>query len=79
MVQWVDSSTQFTQAAKAKFSSNADGWLVAYAKAHDYVVVTREVYVADIKREVKIPNVCEEFDVEYIDTFDLLEELGVQL
>lgn len=73
---WVDASKQFTDAAKEKFRDDADGWLVAYAKARGCVVVTREKFEQDIKHNVKIPNICRAFDVECIDTFKMLRELG---
>ena len=46
MVKWVQSEQQFTVAAKSKFASVADGWLVAYAKANGLVVVTHEEYAS---------------------------------
>ena len=46
MVTWVQGESQFTPEAKAEFSSVADGWLVAYAKANGLVVVTGAVALA---------------------------------
>jgi hypothetical protein len=75
MMFWVNAQT-YTAAAKAEFAAaeNADGWLVAYAKAYGLAVVTHEVLSNGVKR-VKIPNVCDQFGVEYFDTFDMLEDL----
>jgi hypothetical protein len=70
--------SQFTQAARAEFATVADGWVVAYAKAHGLKVVTHEVYAPNIKKRVKIPNVCVEFSVDYCNTFEMLQELGVK-
>lgn len=64
MVNWVQNEHQFTPGAKAEFASDADGWLIAYAKANDLVVVTHEEYAPEVKKKVPIPNVCMEFDVE---------------
>ena len=64
MVAWVSNHSHFTDAAKAEFASVADGWVVAYAKANGFVVVTLEKYNAQVRATVKIPNVCEEFGVE---------------
>ena len=75
MVNWVQSELQFTPEAKAEFSSVADGWVVAYAKANNLVVVTHEEYAPDAKKKVPIPNVCLEFDVKYCNTFDMLRDL----
>ena len=75
MMVWVNSQP-YTPAAKAEFAdvSNADGWLVAYAKVNGFAVVTHEVPSNGLKR-VKIPNICGQFGVEFFDTFDMLEDL----
>jgi pimeloyl-ACP methyl ester carboxylesterase len=59
-------------------ANGADGWLVAYAKVMDCVIVTQEVLNPDIKRKVPIPNVCQSFSVSFIDTFEMLRRLGVR-
>ncbi len=76
MVTWVYSQPQFSDAAKAEFASVADGWVIAYAAVNGMVVVTHEQYAPDAKRKVPIPNVCVEFEVEYVNTFTMLRELG---
>jgi len=76
---WVTAQGQFTDAAKEQFARGADGWLVAYAKAMGYVVVTQEQISADVRRRVPIPNVCTAFGVRYVDTFEMLRELGSRL
>mgnify|MGYP000866005461 CR=1 FL=1 len=75
MMVWVNGQP-YKQAAKSEFAlaTNADGWLVAYAKAHGLTVVTHEVPSNGINR-VKIPNVCDQFGVDYCDTYDMLEDL----
>ncbi len=78
MVIWVNSEAQFMPAAKAEFASAADGWVAAFAKANRLIVVTHEVYAPDVKRKVPIPNVCLEFDVTSVNTFEMLEDLEVK-
>ncbi len=78
MVTWVNSETQFTQAAKAEFASVADGWVIAFAKVNGMILVTHEDYAPDVKKKVPIPNVCLEFDVDYLNTFEMLEDLRVK-
>ena len=75
MMLWVDGQP-YKQAAKAEFAAatNADGWLVAYAKVNGLAVVTHEVPSNGINK-VKIPNVCAQFGVVYCDTYDMLEDL----
>ena len=72
-------------AAKAKFASDADGWLAAYAMANTLdetnkvVVVTNEVSNPEAKSRVLLPDLCAKFDIKYMNTYDLLREFGVQL
>ena len=77
-MNWVQNNPQFQTAAKSKFAAVADGWLVAYAYVHNAVVVTHETFSADAKSRVLIPNVCQQFNVRYLNTFEMLRQLGVQ-
>jgi hypothetical protein len=78
IMSWVQVQDQFSDAAKAEFADSADGWLVAYARSRSGIVVTHEVLDPNITRRVPIPNVCEPFGVNYVDTFTMLRELGVR-
>ena len=75
VMDWVQNNPQFTQAAKDAFARKADGWLVAYAMVNGVHVVTNEVFDPNIRRDVKIPNVCRHFRVNYQDTFEMLRDL----
>ena len=77
MQRWVQSNDQFLPAAKHEFAQTADAWLAAYAKAHNAIVVTNEVYNQNTKKKVPLPNLCKQFDVEYCNTIDMLRGLGV--
>jgi hypothetical protein len=76
LVAWVNEQAQFTAAAKAEFAEKADAWLIAYAKSTGKVLITHEVLRPEARAKVPIPNVCEQFDVEYLDTFKMLKNLG---
>jgi hypothetical protein len=76
LVVWVNAQQQFTPAAKAEFSQKADAWLIAYAVVTGRILVTHEVFNSEIKRKVPITNVCQAFNVNHIDTFDMLNALG---
>ena len=75
IMDWVQNNPQFTQAAKDDFARKADGWLVAYAMVNGVNIVTNEVFDPNIRRDVKIPNVCRHFGVDYQDTFEMLRDL----
>jgi len=79
IMEWVNTQRQFTDAAKADFARSPDGWLVAYAGAKGRTVVTHEVLKPDVKIKVPIPNVCRAFNVPFVDTFEMLQILGVRL
>jgi hypothetical protein len=78
---WAHANDQFTMAAKANFSraDNADAWVVAYARAKGCVVVTHEQFDPNVRRDIPIPNVCQAFGVQNVDTFQMLRDLGVTL
>jgi TolB-like protein len=74
----VQKKSHYLQEAKAEFASVADGWLIAFAKIYGLVIVTHETSEPTRKNKVKIPDVCLEFKVEYIDTFVMLRELNIK-
>ncbi len=76
MVNWVYAQSQFSEAAKSEFASVADGWVLAYAAVNGMIVVTHEQFAPDARRKVPIPNVCVEFEIEYVNTFEMLRALG---
>jgi hypothetical protein len=79
VITWATSQTQYTPAAQSEFASVGDSWLIACAKAHNYVLVTHEVFDPNVRRRIPIPNVCRGLNVEYINTFNMLRRLGIKL
>lgn len=59
----------------ANFLSKADPWIIAKAATTGGMVVTHEALVPENSKKVKIPNICRQFDVQYIDTYQLLAKL----
>ncbi|MBL8392197.1 MAG: DUF4411 family protein [Accumulibacter sp.] len=76
---WVQRSTQYLDRAKAKFATEADGWLVAYCMVHGTCVVTNEQPRPDSRSRVLLPDVCTQFKVPSKDTFTMLRSLAVKL
>ena len=72
---WTDKE-EFTKEAVDEFYGSANIFLVAYAKAHNLIVATNEVYDENMKKKVKIPNACKFIGVEYVNTFQLLRKVG---
>jgi len=79
IVNWVSSpDLDYTDTAIREFLSAADSWLIAKAISTNSSIVTLERYDSKIKKRIKIPNVCKQFDVEYINTIALLREMDVK-
>ena len=79
IVLWVQRSTQYLDRAKAKFATEADGWLVAYSMVHGTTVVTNEQPRPDSRSRVLLPDVCTQFKMPSKDTFTMLRSLAVKL
>ncbi len=60
------------------FLDGADPWIIAQAKVEGAVVVTHEKLVNDVSTKVKIPNICIQFGVKYVDTYKMLRALGAR-
>lgn len=79
VARWVESQPRFKQSAKTKFFQGADGWLVAYAVIHGRIVVTLETPAPESKNNVKLPDVCIAFNVQFQNTFEMLRSFGAPL
>lgn len=62
----------------ANFLSKADPWLISTAIVNGATIVTHEVLVPPSSSKVKIPNICNDFDVPFITTWDLLNVLQAE-
>ena len=78
IMNWVMNEVQYSAAAKTGFAQGADGWLVAYARAKKCMVVTQEMPNPETKARIPIPNVCQQFGVSFVNTFEMLRRLGVR-
>lgn len=62
-----------------EFLRGADPWLIAKAMVTpNSIVVTHEQFNPQMKRKYSIPNVCEAFGVQCLDTFDILSTTQAQ-
>jgi hypothetical protein len=53
----------------------ADPWVIAHAIAEKAIVVTKENKETQSAAKVKIPNVCENMGVKWINDFQMIREL----
>ena len=63
VMMWVQRHPKYFDYAKAKFATGADGWLVAYTRVHGATVVTNEQSAPESRKEIKLPDVCDQFGV----------------
>jgi hypothetical protein len=62
-----------------KQRSLADPWVIAHALNENACVVTKEEKVtAPGTNRIKIPNVCDNMGVRWINDFQMVEELGIR-
>ena len=62
--------------ARRRFLRRADPWIIAHAIAEGGVVVSLESRVRPSSQQVKIPNVCDQYSVKCINTYDMIRQLG---
>ncbi len=68
---WVASTTNYSDIAKHEFLKSADFYLIAYALAYKYTLVTHEVS-SNSPNKIKIPNVCKYFNVGTMNVYTML-------
>lgn len=62
-----------------KARSLADPWVIAHAINENATVVTKEEKVTALSStRIKIPNVCDNMGIRWINDFDFIDELGIQ-
>ena len=62
-----------------KGRSLADPWVIAHAIDEKATVVTKEEKITAINStKIKIPNVCDNMSVRWMDDFGFVAELGIQ-
>ena len=62
-----------------KNRSLADPWVIAHAIKNKSIVVTKEEKIATpTSKRIKIPNVCDNMGIKWINDFQFIEELNIQ-
>lgn len=68
-------NTHYPAHQAKRFLNGADPWIVAQSKAEGATVVTHERRAGEDSKVVKIPNICDQLKVDYIDPFKMLRLL----
>ncbi|MEQ9168065.1 MAG: DUF4411 family protein [Fulvivirga sp.] len=62
-----------------KARSLADPWIIAHAINENAIVVTKEERVTQLNsKKIKIPNVCDNMGLRWINDFDFVREIGIR-
>lgn len=85
-IDWITHKSNYTTGARDRFARGADPWLIAFAKAKNLTLVTHEK--SNLQQEkknnsqpiegIKIPDVCNWYKVNYVNTFRMVHDLDVQ-
>ncbi|SDS14170.1 protein of unknown function [Maribacter dokdonensis] len=78
IVNWTNSmSHHYTSNAIQEFLETdlADPWLIAFAMSNNWTIVTYEKSQPERKNRIKIPEVCNHFNIRYINTMQMFREL----
>lgn len=79
IVNWTNSMTNhYTSNAVQEFLETdlADPWLIAFAMSNDWTIVTYEKSEPNRKNRIKIPQVCNQFNVRYVNAIEMFRELN---
>lgn len=77
--QWVNAQAVYSPQEKARFLSKADPWLIAEAIQNKHHIITFEDLVPANSSKVKIPNVANNFGIQTVSLYDVIEASGAQL
>lgn len=78
LTQW-SRSRNYSEAAISEFLTNAaDFFLVAYARAHNHILVTHELSRPGSRKRILIPDACDAMGVSYVNTFSMLRSTRVR-
>ncbi|SDG01816.1 protein of unknown function [Selenomonas sp. WCT3] len=72
-------NAQYNDAAKEWFLSRADLWLIATGKALNATVVTQEKMPGKGTTKVKIPDICQQVGVKYVNLYDMMRTVGIKI
>lgn len=78
IAEYVNSHIIYKRSEKDRFLAKADPWLIAVASIMNATVVTHEVLVPPNSTKVKIPNIANVFNVNWINPYNMIRSLGGQ-
>lgn len=79
IAQMIARDGMYREENKQRFLSGADPWLIAAAKAWDSAVVTFERPAGVGARKIKIPNICMDVGVSFVDLYTVMRDVNIVL
>ncbi len=72
-------NNQYKESEKDRFLSRADPWIIATGKALNATIVTQEVLSGKGTRKVKIPDICQQVGVKYVNLYEMMRAVGIKI
>ena len=70
---------EYPEVGEKKWASEADVWVLAHAIEAKATVVTKEMPVDEMNsKRKKLPNLCNEKNIRWIDDFTFIREVGIR-
>ena len=79
IAQMVAMNQVYKESAKARFFRGADPWLIASAKSWEAVVVTCETLSGVGTTKVKIPDICQQTGVSFVNLYTAMRAMQIVL
>ena len=78
--QIIEANQDYNEEEIQKFLTGADAWLIAYARANSFIVVSEEDPARTATSLVRIPDICKlkKVKVPHCDTASMLRQLGAR-
>ncbi|OVE50621.1 DUF4411 family protein [Chromobacterium violaceum] len=78
IIRTANSNNQYTTQAKSEFAQHdkADAFLIATAKAHNYILVTQERSQPGARKRIMIPDMAQQCGVQTKQVWNVLEEIS---
>ena len=75
----VYSNECYSEENKQQFLSGADPWLVAAASTYGDTVVTFEKSARANSKKIKIPDICQQMNVQFMDLYDMMRKIQIEI
>ena len=79
IAQMVAMNQVYKESEKARFFRGADPWLIASAKSWEAVVVTCETLSGVGTTKVKIPDICQQTGVSFVNLYTAMRVMQIEL